>query len=260
LTADDRGSPRPVYVVNRALARLLLPNGNAIGKTITIGPRMAAGEIVGIVNDVRRDGLDTQPRPSLFATPEHTIGIVGVAEGGVYFTVRTGKGAAIVPEIRNIVRSLDSKLVVDNVATMDQIISNSVTTPRSYAVLLGTFSASALVLATIGLYGVLSYFVKQRTQEIGIRVALGAKTRDVIALVLRQGLAMSLTGLALGLAGAAALTTYLQKMLFGVTALDPATFIGVSILFIAVTLVACYIPARQATNIDPLSALRHESR
>src|SRR5207244_10197550 len=132
-------------------------NVSPIGRTMSIGPNMAAGEIIGVVNDIRQRGLDAQPKPAMFVDAEHTIGVVGVAEGGVYFTIRTTKEtAAIVPEIRNIVRLLDPNLVVDNIATMNQIISNSITKPRSYAVLLGTFSATALALATVGLYGVLS--------------------------------------------------------------------------------------------------------
>jgi predicted permease len=257
--ADDRNSPRPVYVINKTLARQLSPDGSPIGKTISVGPSMAPGEIVGIVNDMRRRRLEAPPKPTLFVDPEHTIGIIGVAEGGVYFTVRTVKDAAeIVPEIRGIVRDLDPNLVVDNIATMNQIISNSITTPRSYALLLGTFSASALALAMIGLYGVLSYFVMQRTREIGIRVALGAQTLEVIVLVLREGLALSITGVVLGVAVGLTLTRYLEKMLFGVAALDVTTFAGVSALFILVTLIASYFPARHAAKIDPLVALHYE--
>jgi putative ABC transport system permease protein len=123
---------------------------------------------------------------------------------------------------------------------------------------MGTFSAAAFVLATIGLYGVLTYFVTQRRQEIGIRLALGAKRRDVVLLILRRGIAFGLTGIALGLAGGVALTQYLRKMLFGVGTSDPITFVVVSAVFMAVILIASYIPARQATRIDPLVALRYE--
>jgi putative ABC transport system permease protein len=178
---------------------------------------------------------------------------------GYYFVVRTAKEpAAMVPAIRAIVRSIDPNVVVDDVATMKQILSNSITTPRSYAVLLGTFSGAALALASVGLYGVLSYFVRQRTREIGIRVALGAERWNVIGFVMRQGLLMSLTGLALGLIGGAAVTKYLRAMLFQVTPLDAATFIAVSVVFIAISLLASYLPARQATTTDPLTALRYD--
>jgi putative ABC transport system permease protein len=149
-------------------------------------------------------------------------------------------------------------VVVDDVATMDQILSNSITTPRSYAVLLGAFSAAALALASTGLYGVLSYFVKQRTREIGIRVALGAERRKVVGFVMRQGLLVSLGGLSLGLIGGAALMRYLRAMLFQVTPLDRATFITVSAVVITVSVLASYLSARQATAVDPLTALRYE--
>jgi putative ABC transport system permease protein len=255
----DRVSPRPAYLINRRLAKELSPNGNSVGKAISIGPRMAGGDIIGVVDDVRQLGFDAEPKPTLFGDPEHTIGIIGTSQGGVYFTVRTDKAAAaVVPQIRGILRNMDPNLVLDNVATMDLIVSNSITTPRSYAVLMGTFSAAAFMLATIGLYGVLTYFVTQRRQEIGIRLALGAKRRDVVLLILRRGLAFGLTGIAIGLAGGVALTQYLRKMLFGVAATDPVTFVVVSAVFMAVILIASYIPGRQATRIDPLVALRYE--
>ena len=178
---------------------------------------------------------------------------------GYYFVVRTTRStAAVVPVIRSIVRDLDPKVVVDDIATMNQIVSNSITTPRSYAVLLGTFSVAALALASIGLYGVLSYFIKQRTREIGIRIALGAESGNILRLVLRQGLGMSVAGLLFGLAGSAALTRYLRNMLFQVTPWDSVTFIVVSGFFMAVALLASYVPARHAATIDPISALRHE--
>jgi putative ABC transport system permease protein len=179
--------------------------------------------------------------------------------GGYYFVVRTTKSpAAIVPVIRSIVRDLDSKRIVDSVAMMSQIISNSITTPRSYAVLLGTFSAAALMLALIGLYGLLTYFVRQRTQEIGVRIALGAQKRQILLLVLKQGIALNVTGIVLGIVGGLALTRYLQKMLFGVSTLDVGTFVGVSMLFMLVAIAAAYIAARQAATTDPLATLRFE--
>jgi predicted permease len=259
LSAADRVSSRPAYLINRTLAKQLFPNGDSVGKAISIGPHMAPGDIIGVVDDVRQLGFDAEPKPALFVDPEHTIGIIGTSQGGVYFTVRTEKpAAAVMPQIRGILRNMDPDLVLDNVATMDLIVSNSITTPKSYAVLMGTFSAAAFALATIGLYGVLTYFVTQRRQEIGIRLALGAKRRDVVLLILRRGLAFGLTGIVLGLAGGVALTQYLRKMLFGVGASDPITFIVVCVVFMTVILIASYIPARQATRIDPLLALRYE--
>jgi putative ABC transport system permease protein len=252
---DDRPNQRPVYVINRTAAREYFAQSNALGKTIS-GAGFPSGEIVGVVDDVRQAGLDAEPTPQLFMQPFHSDIVWGQ---GYYFVVRTNKApAALVPVIRGIVHDLDSRVVVDNVATMDQIVSNSITTPRSYAVLLGTFSAAALVLALIGLYGLLAYLVRQRTREIGVRIALGAQKREILLLILKQGIALHMTGVALGIGGGIALTRYLQNMLFGVSTLDAGTFIEVSILFMAVALVAAYLPARQATATDPLTALRFE--
>jgi len=257
--AADGAASQPVYVINRSFARAYFGAEAPIGKTLTISRFVAPGEIVGVVDDVRHFGIDAAPQPIVFADPEHTPGILGVAEGGVYFTVRTGGDpTAIVADVRAIVRSVDRSLVVDNVATMRQLVANSITTPRSYAVLLATFAASAFVLAIVGLYGTQSYFVTQRRREIGIRLALGARRGQVLRLILREGLALSVAGLGAGLAGAVLLAKYLESMLFGVSALDSATYFSVSVVFLAVMLVASYVPARQAASIDPQSTMRYE--
>ena len=141
---------------------------------------------------------------------------------------------------------------------MDDIVSNRIARPRMYAVLLGIFAGIGVALAAIGIYGVMAYSVSQRTREIGIRVALGAQRSEVVGLVLNQSLVLTVVGIALGIAGAAAVTRYLEGLLFGLTPLDPATFIGVSVMFAAVALVAAYVPARRATRVDPLVALRCE--
>jgi predicted permease len=252
---DDHGNQRPDYLINRTAAREYFAQSDPIGKTIS-GAGFPSGEIIGVVEDVRQAGLDTDPVPQLFMRPSDIDAVWG---GGYYFVVRTTKSpAAIVPVIRSIVRDLDSKRIVDSVAMMSQIISNSITTPRSYAVLLGTFSAAALMLALIGLYGLLTYFVRQRTQEIGVRIALGAQKRQILLLVLKQGIALNVTGIVLGIVGGLALTRYLQKMLFGVSTLDVGTFVGVSMLFMLVAIAAAYIAARQAATTDPLATLRFE--
>ena len=253
---DDGVATRAAYVINRAAVREYFSGLNAVGKTISGGGGFFAGEVVGIVDDIRQSGLDAGPVPQLYMDPKHMNAVYGK---GYYFAVRTPKeAAAIVPAIRAVVRDIDPQVVVDNIATMNQILSNSITTPRSYAVLLGTFSATALILATIGLYGVLSYFVTQRTREIGIRIAVGAQRSQLLLLVMRQGLVFGIVGVMLGIVGGMALTRYLEKMLFGVTAADPGTFVVVAIVFISVTLVASYIPAQRATRVDPLAALRYE--
>jgi predicted permease len=252
---SDRGNSRAVYVINKAAAKAYFPDVNPIGKTIS-GAGFDIGEIVGIVDDTRQAGLDREPEPQLFLDIEHMDAVYG---GGYYFVVRTAKDpAALVPVIRDIVRDIDSTRVVDGVATMNAILSNSLTTPRSYAILLGTFSAIAMALAMIGLYGVLAFFVTQRTHEIGIRRAVGAQQSDVLLLVLKQGLAFSIAGAMLGVAGSMFLTRYLEKMLFGVTPLDPFIFVVAPAIFVSVTLIASLIPARRAAKIDPLAALRYE--
>jgi predicted permease len=255
-TEADRTSARSVYVINKSAAREYFPGVDPIGKIIGPGGGFAAGEIVGVVEDTRQTGFETEPEPQLFLLPEHMIAFYGE---GYYFAVRTTtRTAAIVPTIRSVVRDIDPTAVIDEVATMNQILANSVTTPRSYAVVMGVFSLCALILATIGLYGVLTHFVTQRRREIGIRLALGAERQQVLRLILGQGLEMSVPGVALGLLGGAMLTRYLQKMLFGVSSLDPATFLIVALVFITVALLASYLPARAAMSVDPLVTLRYE--
>jgi ABC-type antimicrobial peptide transport system permease subunit len=179
--------------------------------------------------------------------------------GGTYFAVRTtADPIAIVGSVRTIAKEIDPLVPIENIAMMDQIVSNAMSRPRLYAVLLGLFAMVAVVLAAIGIYGVLGFLVTRRTREIGIRVALGARREQVIALIVRQTAALTVTGVIAGVAAAAALSRYLEGLLFGVTPLDPATFIGVIVLFGVVAAVAAYVPTRRATRINPITALRAE--
>jgi putative ABC transport system permease protein len=157
-----------------------------------------------------------------------------------------------------VIQQLDSRVALDSVYTMDQLVSSSLARPRFYATLLGIFAAVAGGLAVVGIYGVLAYAVTQRTHEIGIRMAIGARRGQVLSLVLRQAALLILIGSVLGLAGALTVTGYLTTMLFGLTPLDPLTFVGMSLLLVLVASVASYVPARRATKVDPLIALRHE--
>jgi putative ABC transport system permease protein len=178
---------------------------------------------------------------------------------GAYYVVRVaGDPAALVGNVRSIVRQLDPAAPLDRVATMDQIVANSMTRPRLYAVLAAIFSTIALVLAIVGLYGVVSYNVTQRTREIGVRMALGAQARQVMHLVLRESGLLVAIGIAIGFVAAAFGTRYLDTLLFGLEPLDPTTFVAVLIIFPSVALIASYVPARRATSIDPLEALRCE--
>jgi len=178
---------------------------------------------------------------------------------GAYYALRTSiDPAAVVANVRHIVHDVDARAALENIATMDQVVSNWMTRPRLYAVLLGSFAALAIALAAAGVYGVMSYTVTQRTREIGIRMALGAQRPAVLRLILGQSLTLVAVGLAMGLAGAAGATRYLEGLLFGLTPLDASTFAGAAVLFGSVAGLASYLPARRATDVDPLVALRCE--
>jgi putative ABC transport system permease protein len=165
---------------------------------------------------------------------------------------------ALVPAINAALRDLEPRSAITSLAPLTRIVSNSIAAPRFYAAALGTFAGVALVLAAIGIYGLLAYSVAQRTREIGVRVALGAPRAGILALVLGQGAVLAGFGVAAGLAGAFASTRYLSSLLFGITPLDPATFAAVALVFAGVALLASYVPARRATSVDPLVALRSE--
>jgi putative ABC transport system permease protein len=221
-------------------------------------------EIVGVVRDVRQFGLDRPPGPQYFmdmrqVPTDPAFRAPPLFPVGVYYTVRTtADTASVMAGIRTMARQLDSHATLEDVATMEQIVSNSITRPRLYAMLVGVFGAVAFALAVVGLYGVMAYSVAQRTREIGVRVALGAERRDVMRLVLGQSLALTASGIGLGIAAAAGVSRFLESLLFAVRPLDPRTFALVVITFAAVATLASYVPARRAATVDPLIALRHE--
>jgi predicted permease len=256
---DGASSPR-VLLINRAFAHKSFSDRPAVGTIVYTGRDTAPWEIVGVVDDVRQSKLNTPPAPQFFAILDQWASpSVPVFPLGAYYAVRTASTPTrLLPAVRQVVGRLNAQAVLENVVTMDDVVSNAASQPRLYAVLLGTFSAVAVLLAAAGIYGVMAYRVAQRTREIGIRMALGARRADVLGLVIKQSALLTCAGTALGVAGAAAATKSLQSLLFGLEPLDVPTFAGVAVLFVAIATLASYIPARRAATVDPLIALRAE--
>jgi putative ABC transport system permease protein len=267
---DERTGSGPAVLVSRPYAEHYFPNGNAVGATLTrLGPSGGTVTIAGVVDDIHFGNLERAAESVIFIDPRQTLprprgplgdrGWLTIGGSSIPFAVRTtADPVAILRDLRAIARDIDPQLAIDAAVPMEQIVSSLTTRPRFYAALLSTFGAIAGFIAVIGLYGVLSYVVGQRTKEIGVRMALGAQRGAVVRLVLRQGAVIVAVGVAAGVAGAAALTRYLAGMLYGLGTLDVATFAVVAAAFAAVALAAAYLPARRATAIDPLAALRHD--
>jgi putative ABC transport system permease protein len=259
-TGDDRAGSPQVVVITESAARQYFPNEEPLGKTITLGwgrgkdkPR-AGGQIVGIVGDVKDAGLDEADPPQLYM-PYRQWPVQGMA-----IVLKTAVPAMSVADpARRAVYATDSNMPVANVRTLEQIVARSISQPRFYTTLLTIFAAVALLLAAIGIFGVLSYAVAQRTREIGIRMALGAQERTVRGLVVRQAMALAAAGVGIGVILALWLSRSLvSKMLFSTSPHDAATFVSVAALLGAVAFLASYIPARRATRVDPIVALRAE--
>ncbi len=255
-TDQDRDGQQRVLLVNETFAKRYYPDESPINREF--GASMGgASLIVGIVGDVHHQGLDSEVQPELYFSQQQSEG--GMGNMPMTLAIRTaGDPLILVPEIRRTVLDLDSSLTIDSVRTMEDLLYSSIAEPRFYAVLLGVFAAIALVLASVGIYSVLSYSVSQRTREIGIRMALGARSESVLKLIVSQGMILITIGIAIGLGGAVVATRYLESMLFGLTALDPATFITVTLILMLTAASACYVPARRATKVNPIVALRYE--
>ena len=257
LTEEDSANAPGVVVVNQSAARTFWPGADAVGKQITV-PGVGANSIltvVGITGDVRQTGLGTAPQPEIFLNSAQ----LGPAWFWRVLVVRTaGDPLTLAEPIRSIAHSVDRDVAILEIETMDDILSGTLAQPQVYTLLLGFFAALALVLAAVGLYGVVSYTVTQRLHELGIRMALGAERRDIVKLVLRQGLTLTMAGTVIGLAGGLAVTQVLTHALPGVQPGDPLTFSAVALLLISVALVASYLPARRGSRVEPVVTLRYE--
>jgi putative ABC transport system permease protein len=255
---EDRADSLPVTIISEATARRFWPNESPLGKRINTDiddPTSPWRTIVGVVGDVRHYALDTEPTPQFY---------LPYRQGPVQYMallVRSSSSSSAesqVAAVRGQIWAIDKDQPIFNVKTMERFVAESVAQRRFTMLLLGLFAAVALVLAIIGLYGVMAYTVTQRTHEIGIRMALGAQASDVLKMVIGQGMSLAVVGVGIGLLAAFALSRMISSFLYGVSPTDPLTFVGVPLLLCAVAAIASYIPARRATRVDPMVALRYE--
>ncbi len=264
---DTPDAPR-VVIVNETLARQQWPSENPLGKRLTLGdPRDSSQTlqwltVVGVVRDVKQDNWMAAPSNEIYLPFQQEADFYGGTAGrntSMTLVLRTSvEPQSLTKAVPEMVRKLDRNLPVSGVVSMEQVVADTLWQPRFNLQLMGLFAALALVLAAIGLYGVMSYSVTQRTHEVGLRMALGAGRRDVLKLLVGQGMKLALLGVGIGVLTALALTRLMAKLLFGVSATDPLTFTALALLLTVVALLACWIPARRATKVDPLNALRYE--
>jgi predicted permease len=263
-TAQDSEKTSPVAVIDESMARKLFAGEDPIGKALHLTFFDESVQIVGIVGKVKHFGLDSPPEADAqyqlyLSFPQVPDRLFPLLSTSAAIVVRAATpGLNLFDSLRREVRAVDAQQIMFNATTLEQLLANRLMLRRFLVILLGVFAALALVLASIGIYGVIANVVSQRTHEIGVRVALGAQRRDVLRLVLSRGMLLDLLGVALGLIAAFPLTRLLSNQLFGVSATDPFTFMAVPTLLIAIALIACYIPARRAMRVDPLVALRYE--
>jgi predicted permease len=254
-----------VTIVNETMARRFWPNEDPIGKRVRVdlSPDDQPREIVAVVRDIPVDPQQKAQQPAifvpLFQTGTHTIGTMNFLRFNLTFLLRTsGDPMSVMPALRRAVAEIDPNRPLGDPRTLESYLSEQLQYPRYYSMLLGLFAFVATSLAAVGIYGIMAYAVEERTREIGIRMALGADGWGVLRLVIRQAIWMTAIGLAVGVGGAMALTRFISSELWEVQAADPATYVGVSSLLIAVALLACLIPTRRAVQVDPTVALRYD--
>ena len=267
INAIPETQPR-VVIINQAFAKKYWPKGDPIGQRITIGKGLGpqfeepTRQIVGIVGNVRENGLKVCDEPVMYVPQSQvTDGLTKLANSVIplsWIVQTAGDPSSLSAAIQHEIQSVDSQLAASKIRTMDQVISESTARQNFNMLLLTIFAGLALLLAAIGIYGLMSYTVEQRTQELGIRMALGAGRGDMLKLVVRQGMLLAGIGVVIGLAASFGLNRLLANLLFGVKATDPVTYAAVAVILISVALLATYIPARRATQIDPMIALRYE--
>ena len=264
VTAQDNENKPIVIDIDDSFARRYFPDQDPIGRRVNLTQFHVQAEIVGVVGHVKQWGLDADPRGAIQAQffypfmqlPEKLMPLVAKT---VAVVLRTdGDPTAVMGQVREMVKEIDPREVIYEVQTMDNVVANSFAARRLSMILLSVFAALALALACVGIYGVISYLVGQRTHEIGIRMALGAQRRDILHLVLAEGAKMAMVGAAIGIAASLSLTRLMAKLLFGVSAHDPLTYASVAALLMLVAIAACYLPAQRAMRIDPMTSLRRE--
>lgn len=255
-TTDGPESPW-VIVINETFAKRYWPNGSPIGTRLSFeapSPTQHWYTIVGVVEDIKERGLDLEMKPGVYVSTNQ------VQHPDSYqLVVRTaGNPKQLASAVREAIWRVDRELPLDQIRTMDEMIDLEVADRKQQMTLIGSFAGLALLLASIGIYGVLSYTVTQQTREIGVRMALGASAGSVVRTVVRHGMGLTLAGLAIGAVAALGLTRLIKALLFGVTAADPVTYGMVGVVLLAVAFFACFLPARRAARVDPLVALREE--
>jgi putative ABC transport system permease protein len=250
---QDQEKTPTVFVINQTMARRFWPNEDPLGKQIKMAQDGTTGSVIGVVGDAKHYFMNDEATSQMYSAYSQQPGLFATV------VIRTSvEPLSLTEPVRQAIWKVDADQPMWKIRTVEFLVNRSVADRKFLMALMGIFASLALILTMIGLYGVISYLVNQRNQEIGIRMALGAQARDILAMVLKQGMTLVLIGVALGLLASWLLTKLMVSMLYQVSAKDPATFGAIALLLIVVALLACYLPARRATKVDPLVALRDE--